>query len=94
MSILEDFYYGNLDLADQFIKEGSEYQKLSVKLCDRVDELRASLNNDEKKLFDEIYELFSERSCISERERFIYGFRIGSQITWDVINYISPNYTQ
>ena len=94
MSILEDFYYGNLDLSTQFIKEGSEYQKLSVKLCDRVDELRASLNNDEKKLFDEIYELLSERSCISERERFIYGFRIGSQITWDVVNYISPNYTQ
>ena len=94
MSILEEFYYGNLDLSAQFVKDGSEYQKLTAKLSDRMDEFIALLNEDEKGRFDQIYEMLAELNCISERERFIYGFRLGAQITWDVFGYISPNFTQ
>lgn len=92
MSVLEELYNGNINPSEKYIKNGSEYQKLSKELTESIDELMLLLNNEEKQLCERIIDNVLELGCISEKEHFIEGFRTGAQIMWEIIHYKSENY--
>ncbi len=92
MSILEELYNGNLNPVEKHIKNGSKYQKLNKQLTESIDELMLLLNNEEKQLCEKIIDNVLELGCISEKERFIEGFRMGAQFMWEIIFFKSENY--
>ncbi len=54
MSILNEFYNGNIRPSEKFIKKENEYYKINYELSNKIDELRLQLSKEQKKLFDEI----------------------------------------
>ncbi|MBQ8001272.1 MAG: hypothetical protein IJ298_08785 [Ruminococcus sp.] len=92
MSILEELYNGNITPCEMFVKKGSEYQKLSTQLTEYIDDLLPLLTKEERELYEKIEETISERSCISEREHFIQGFRLGAGLIRELEHYKSSNF--
>ena len=86
MSILKEFYCGNVNPIEQSIKD-SEYYRLNKEMTKYVDELKISLNENKKELFDKISSLYLRICYISDREAFIKGYCIGSKMTWKTINF-------
>ncbi len=92
MSILEELYNGNITPCEMFVKKGSEYQKLSLHLTDSIEKLLSLLTQEERKIYEDIEETISHRSCISEREHFVQGFRLGAEFVWELEHYKSSNF--
>ncbi len=92
MSILEEFYYGNISPSSKFVKNGSEYQKLNKELIDISDKLTATLNNEEKQFYERIEEIMYELGHISEKEYYMDGFCTGVQLIIDIMNFKSANF--
>jgi len=92
MSILEELYNGNINPSEKYIKNGSAYQKLNKQLTEQIYELMTLLNNEEKLLFEKIGDNISALNYISEKERFIEGFRIGVHMMWEIIHFKSANF--
>ena len=92
MNILEDFYYGKITPSERYTKSGSEYQKLSHKLSDDIDNLLSSINDKEKQLCEKIIDDIYKINSISEEECFISGFCIGAKLVWEITQYKSNNF--
>lgn len=92
MSILEDFFDGNIAPSSKFVKKGSKYQKLNKELIENADKLTATLNDAEKEIYKSIEEIFYELGNISEKEYYLDGFCTGAKMTLDVMNFKSHNF--
>lgn len=92
MAILEEFYYGNINPSEKFIKKGGEYYNLSNKLAQDIDKLRTLLDSTGNELYDQIEETFLQLCSIAEKERFIDGFSVGVQMMCDAFGFKSENY--
>ena len=92
MSILEEFYNGNIVPNEKLIKKGGEYQRVNDELSEKIDKLTCTLNGKEKDLCEEIEDGICKLSYISEKESFIEGFRLGIQIMREILEYKSENF--
>ncbi len=92
MSILEELYNGNINPLERYIKNGSEYQKLNNQLTECLDELMLLLDNRGKQLCEKIGDNIADLSCISEKECFIEGFCMGTQMMWEIMHFKSENF--
>ena len=85
MNILEDLYYGNINLNEKQFNRKSEYAKYVKIVTDNEEKLTAFLNalpnaEEEQHLFSQMINAQIEISDFSEYERFIEGFRLGAGI--------------
>ena len=85
MTILEDFYEGNIHPAENGIMKNYEYKKHCIEAMTNIENLLSTLNDDEKHLFDEIENNFVHMNYISEREQFINGFCTGAKIVYEIL---------
>lgn len=86
MNTLEDLYYGNIVPNEKCAKLDDEVKEL-LKLLNRNEEkLVATLTELQKDTFEKYKDCNREISEISERERFLNGFRMGARIIIDVVN--------
>lgn len=92
MSILKDLYYGNIEPSQRFIKKDSEYKKIQGEFVDCLEELNATLTEEQKRLRVQIEDKSLAMCCISEEERFIDGFCMGAKMMLEIINFKSSNY--
>lgn len=92
MSVLEELYNGNINPSERYIKENSKYQKQNKQLAELIDKLIPMLNEDEKRICENIGDILSSMSFISERESFLFGFRTGAQMILEIMNYESQNF--
>ena len=92
MTILEQFYSGDINPSELYIKNDSKYQSISKQISEDVDVLMLTLNDNEKQLCEKIGENITELNYISEKDRFMEGFTIGAQMMWEVIYYKSENF--
>ncbi len=92
MSILEELYDGNINPSQMFIKNGSEYKTLCAQLSEYTSELTSLLSSEEKQLFEKIWNKNADLTYLSEKERFMEGFRIGANIMWEITNAKSKNF--
>lgn len=77
MSILEEFYYGNIIPHEIPIDNGSDYAKVN-KLIIRYDEiLTSTLTEKQKELFIKYKDHSIELLTLGERDAFIRGFSLG-----------------
>ena len=92
MSILAEFYRGEINPSERFIKKESEYYKMSATLSDIIDEFIKLLNDEEYELFEKITDSISQIDSISEEECFTKGFCTGVKMILEVLNHKSNNF--
>ena len=84
-TILEEFWYGNVNPNESGRKATKEEKELVRRLSDSHDELFATLSDKQKELFVKYQDIYSELSCESEKEIFIYSFRLGAKMAIEII---------
>ncbi len=92
MSILDDLYEGTINPSEKLIKKDSKCQILSEQLDRYTEELMPLLSKEGKELFSKIEETVISINRIYEKESFVEGFRLGTQIICEAINYKSTNF--
>ena len=85
MQILEDLYLGDIRPSGRFFKRNSQYAKALDKVVKVGDALTASLNNDEKKLFEDFMDAQREVTVLTDCETFCFAFKLGAKIMMDVL---------
>ena len=85
MQILEDLYLGDIRPNERFFKRNSQYAKALDEVVKVCDTLIASLNEDEKKLFEDFMDAQREVNVLTDCETFCYAFKLGAKIMLDVL---------
>lgn len=85
MQILEGLYLGDIRPNERFFKRNSQYAKALDEVVKVSDVLTASLNKDEKKLFEDFMDAQREVSVLTDCETFCYAFKLGAKIMLDVL---------
>ena len=83
-SFIEEFYYGNIEPQELSSEYGSTLKKKLNSLVKNEDEFKEKLSEEEKKLFQEYTNSYSEFLSMSIADSFISGFRLGAKFTYDV----------
>ena len=78
MKILNELFYGNISAAD--MKKSKKYKKTCEKELGVYHKLKATLNEEQDKLLEELLNLNSDSAAICEKDFFIYGFKVGLRI--------------
>ena len=86
MSILEELYYGNINTGERFIKKGSEYHNITRSVSEEESKLLKTLNDNQKSLYEHIFELKCKQEDICEIETFIDSFRLGAQFMLEIFS--------
>lgn len=87
-SILEDFYYGNLEPQALSTEITPTLKNKLNALVKKEEELLAVLLEKEKELFANYVLAYNEFSSIGNSDSFISGFRLGARITlgkWGIL---------
>lgn len=85
MQILEDLYVGDVRPNERFFKRNSQYAKALDEVVKIGDALTASLNEEEKKLFEDYMDAQREINVLTDCETFCYAFKLGAKIILDVL---------
>ena len=85
MQILEDLYLGDIRPNERFFKRNSQYAKALDEVVKVGDTLTASLNEDEKKLFEDFMDAQREVNVLTDCETFCFAFKLGAKIMMDVL---------
>ena len=78
MNIIEELFYGNISAAD--MKKSKKYKKACEKELEVYHKLKATLNDKQNQLLENLLNLNSDSAAICEKDFFAYGFKVGLQI--------------
>ena len=82
MTTLEELYHGNINPSEsESLCNNPEYKNLITLTAQAHDKLVASLNSEQKKLFDNYIINAEELSTIIEVDCFKTGFKLGAKLT-------------
>ena len=85
MSILEEFWYGNLDPAEYDASPSEEYKEL-IRLISRNEEkLLDTMTDAQKDLFSRYQDCIREFQAMAESLLFQSSFRLGARIMLEVM---------
>lgn len=82
-SIIEEFYYGNIEPQALSTELTSKLKKKLNALVKKEEELTAMLPEKEKELFTNYVLTYNEFSSIGNSDSFITGFRLGARFAYD-----------
>ena len=82
-SIIEEFYYGNIEPQELSTEITPKLKKKLSSLVKKEEELTAMLPEKEKELFTNYVLAYNEFSSIGNSDGFISGFRLGARFTYD-----------
>ena len=85
MLILEDLYVGDIRPNERFFKRNSQYAKALDEVVKVGDALTVSLNEKEKKLFEDYMDAQREVTVLTDCETFCYAFKLRAKIMLDVL---------
>ncbi len=83
--ILEELWYGNVSFENQ-CGVSDEESKLMKYISDHYDNLYKTLNKQQKELLEKLDDCQTELNNITEKHIFVYGFKLGSKIVFEVMN--------
>ena len=86
MFFIDRLWEGGITPNDKFIKKDSELHKVYAKLSKEVDFLRRNMDEDEKRHFENFTELEAEADDITNKETFIYAFKLGAGVILDLLD--------
>lgn len=85
MYVLKDLWRGNISPLERSVRPGSDYKKVSVELCERIDRFLENLTPGEKQQLESIDDLRNDMTMMAEEDAFLYGFRLGARMMMDVV---------
>ena len=86
MFFIDRLWEGGITPNDKFIKKDSELHKVYAKLSKEEDFLRRNMDEDEKRHFENFTELEAEADDITNKETFIYAFKLGASVILDLLD--------
>lgn len=85
-SILEELWYGNIAPNDGSRALSMEARSGVKKVADTHDVLYATLTDEQKELLEKFNDANADLLDITEREIFVYAFRLGAKIALEISN--------
>lgn len=82
-SVLEDFYYGNIEPQELSTEITPKLKKKLSALVKKEEDLTAMLPEKEKELFVNYVLAYNEFSSIGNSDSFISGFRLGARFIYE-----------
>ncbi len=82
-SIIEEFYYGNIEPQELTTEITSKLKKKLSALVKKEEELTVMLPEKERELFANYVNAHNEFSSIGNSDSFLSGFRLGARFTYD-----------
>ncbi len=83
MNILEELWYGNIYPNEQAVRQNSEYAQALHKVVDEKENLLPNLAPELQKAIEKLMDVQMEAAVIAERDAFVMGFRLATQIFVD-----------
>ena len=91
MSVLEEFWYGNLDPAEYDANTSKEYKELLQLISRNEEKLLATMTDEQKDLFSRYTDCVREHQAMAECLLFRNSFRLGGRMMLEVIRGGSGN---
>ena len=85
MSILEEFWYGNLDPAEYDASPSEEYKELICLISRNEEKLLATMTEAQKDLFSRYQDCVREFQAMAECLLFQKSFRLGARMMLEVM---------
>lgn len=85
MRILEEFWYGNLELTELDTSAYKEYKKLLELICRNEEKLKATMMDEQKELFDKYADCVREYQTITDCLLFQSSFKLGARMMLEVM---------
>lgn len=83
MNILEELYFGNLSGVGKIFERNSDYDKALKLVAENEELLTEALGGKEKNQFLELIDAQGALVCITAKESFIDGFKLGAKLILD-----------
>ncbi len=83
--ILEELWYGNVGFENQCAVSDEEHELMKY-ISNHYDNLYKTLNKQQKELLEKFDDCQIELNNITEKNIFVYGFRLGARIAFEVMN--------
>lgn len=94
MGILEDFANGNINPNERGFKRNTEYGRAVKAVSDSEDKLLVTLNEGEKKLYEDYFKAQMDLESLSLTGRFIEGYRLGALMMLEVLTGAKVTYIE
>lgn len=85
MSLLEEFWYGNIEPMEYDTSSCKEYKKLLELICRNEEKLRATMTDEQKELFSRYTDAVREYQTMAECLLFQNSFKLGARIMLEVM---------
>lgn len=85
MSILEEFWYGNIEPADYDASPSKEYKEMLHLISRNEDKLLETMTDAQKELFTRYADCVREYQTMAESLLFQKSFRLGARIMLEVM---------
>ena len=85
MSILEEFWYGNIEPAEYDTSSNKEYRELLQLISRNEDKLLATMTDEQKDLFSRYQDCVREFQAMAECLLFQNSFRLGARMMLEVM---------
>lgn len=83
--LLEELWYGNI-CPNTGCRESTPLAKqLMGDIADHHDNLLATLTGEQKEVLEKFDDCYAELSDMNEREVFVYAFRLGARIMFEIM---------
>ena len=84
-TLLEEFWYGNINPQEQSTEGNNEIKNLLNLMGKNRDNLSATLSEEQKETLAKYEYCLNEMYGIIEREGFAYGFRLGGRFMLEML---------
>ena len=85
MSILEEFWYGNIEPAEYDISPNKEYKEMLQLISRNEDKLLVTMTDSQKELFARYADCVREYQAMAECLLFQNSFRLGARMILEVM---------
>ena len=85
MRLLEEFWYGNIELTEYDTSSSREYKKLQEPICRNEEKLKATMTDEQKALFEKYTDCVREFQTITDCLIFQNGFKLGFRMMLEIM---------
>ena len=85
MSLLEEFWYGSIEPMEYDTSSCKEYKKLLELICRNEEKLKATMTDEQKKLFSKYTDCVREYQTITDCLLFQNSFKLGARMMVEVM---------
>ena len=86
MSVLEDFWYGNIEPSEYDTSFAKEYKEALLRISRNEESLQDTLTDSQRKLFAQYLDSVREFPAMAECLLFQNSFRLGARMMLEIIN--------